>query len=78
MKAQSRYKANPKWDGRKERDGYVTGKGTMGVLWCVAVKRDRKGVHVRDTKDLTDTTLSFSKKEWEVFITGIKSGEFNV
>jgi len=76
--ARGRYKSNPAFDGRKERDGFVCGNPTQGVLWCVAVKRDRKGVHLRDTKDPNDTTLSFTKGEWKAFVKAVKDGEFEV
>ncbi len=75
---QGRYKPNPDWDGRKERDGFVCGIKTRPYFWCVAVKRDADSVSVRDTKDPTDTTLTFTKKEWSIFIDGVKNGEFDV
>lgn len=76
---QSRYAPNVQYDNRKERDGFVcaSGTGPTGGIWCVAVKRDKDGVHVRDTKDPTNTTLSFSKEEWIAFVKGVRSGEFD-
>lgn len=80
-KPQARYKPNPKFKGRKEKDGFVCGNPTgkkHQPWWCVAVKRDSNGVHVRDTKDTMDTTLSFTKNEWKAFIKAVKDGEFDV
>jgi putative sterol carrier protein len=76
---QSRYAPNPQWDNRKELDGFVCARGTKATSgeFCVAVKRDNHGVHIRDTKDETDTTLSFSNDEWKAFIDGVKNNEFN-
>lgn len=76
---QSRYAPNPEWDNRKERDGFVCASGTKATSgeFCVAVRRDDNGVHVRDTKDGNDTTLSFSNDEWKAFIEGVKNNEFN-
>lgn len=78
-KIQGRYKPNPEFGGRKEHQGFVCAKGTWAdTAWCVAVKRSKNGVQIRDTKDVTNKTLSFTKKEWQVFIQGIKDGEFEV
>ncbi len=78
---QSRYRPNEAYGGRKERDGFVcgdpTGKHSTG-LWCVAVKISDEGVGVRDTKDVNDTTLNFSREEWGAFIKAVKDGEFDV
>ncbi len=45
---------------------------------CVAVAIKSKGVAVRDTKDGTKKTLSFTRKEWKAFLLGVKNGEFDV
>lgn len=77
---QDRYVPNPKFGGRKEKDGFVCSSVTRKTLLgqnCVAVKMDSKGVHLRDTKDPTDKTLSFTNEEWSAFTEGIKKGEFN-
>lgn len=48
-------------------------------MYCVAVKKCGDfGVQVRDTKDDTDTTLTFTKKEWTAFVKGVKAGEFDL
>lgn len=78
---QSRYKPNLKFNGCKEKDGFVCGNptGKKGApWWCVAVKLDDQGAHVRDTKDPNDTTLSFSKEEWKAFTKAVKNGEFDM
>ncbi len=81
MKKQNRYTPNPNYNGRKERDGFVcssiTRKTGLGQN-CVAVKMDTTGIHIRDTKDGKDKTLSFNKDEWSAFIEGVKKGEFNL
>lgn len=75
----SRYKPSADFGGRKERKGFVCASGTwQDTAWCVAVKRGASGVHVRDTKDPSDKTLSFSRKEWDVFVKGVKDGEFDI
>jgi hypothetical protein len=77
---QHRYLPNPKYSGRKERDGFVcsttTGPGNDPI--CVAVKIDSGNVQIRDTKDAQDVTLTFTREEWGAFINGVKNGEFEV
>ncbi len=78
---QSRYQPNPAYGGRKERDGFVCAKPTgthSSGLWCVAVKIADDDVAIRDTKDVGDTTLKFTRKEWAAFVQGVKNGEFDV
>lgn len=43
---------------------------------CVAV-RVGDSVDVRDTKNVTGPTLTFTKDEWKTFVTGVKAGEFD-
>lgn len=77
MSKQARYVLNK--DGRKEHDGFICSSDTslMRTWACVAVKRDEHGVHIRDTKDETNTTLSFTNAEWRAFTNGVKDGEFD-
>lgn len=75
QQARGRYQLNA--EGRKEKDGFVCAGGTKPYFVCVAVKREN-GVHIRDTKDPSDVTLSFTDEEWKVFIEGVKKGEFDV
>ena len=79
MKAQARYQQNEKYDGRKEKDGFVTSTETpKSPYFCVAVKIGEGKVQIRDTKDLNDMTLTFTNDEWNAFISGIKQGEFDL
>jgi hypothetical protein len=43
---------------------------------CVLVAVKPQGVALRDSKDLTKTTLYFTHDEWVAFTKGISSGEF--
>ena len=45
---------------------------------CVAVKITETSVMVRDTKDASKTTLTFNHGEWQAFLKGAKSGEFDL
>lgn len=45
---------------------------------CVAVAVNDHGVAVRDTKDLSRTTLVFSHEEWRAFTEAVKQGQFAV
>lgn len=46
---------------------------------CVSIARFEDGsVKVRDTKDATQTTLSYTKKEWRAFLLGVRAGEFDI
>lgn len=77
---QSRYQPNAEFGGRKECDGFVCSSITRKTILgqnCVAVKMDGPHVRIRDTKDETDTTLSFTKDEWTAFVEGVKKGEFD-
>ena len=70
-------------DGRKEDlDGFVCASGTPGSRnpwwFCVSVKITPDGVGVRDTKDTKKTTLNYTHKEWEIFVAGVKNGEFDL
>jgi hypothetical protein len=44
---------------------------------CVAIAHKDDIIAVRDTKDTTKHTLQFTKEEWQVFIAGVKRGEFD-
>lgn len=62
-----------------EDDGFVTSSITryLPLKTCVAV-RIRDTVDVRDTKNPSSPTLSFSRAEWLAFVQGVKNGEFDV
>jgi putative sterol carrier protein len=79
MQSQNRYAPNPNFGGRKEHDGFVCSSITRKTILgqnCVAVKLGET-VQLRDTKDSKDTTLSFSRYEWDAFLQGVKKGEFD-
>jgi len=44
---------------------------------CVQVAKKRPGVAIRDSKDVSKTTLFFSHGEWKAFVKGVKAGEFD-
>jgi hypothetical protein len=44
---------------------------------CVAVAYKDGTIGVRDTKDSTQSTLMFTKAEWEIFVDAVKRGEFD-
>lgn len=48
------------------------------ITRCVAVARTPEVVAVRDTKDPSKTTLTFTHEEWKAFLEGVQAGEFNV
>lgn len=78
MIPQSRYHSNPKFDNRKEKDGFICAPGTTKYCThCVAVKVG-DDVQIRDTKDDKDTTLSFTRPEWTAFIAAVKDGLYDV
>ena len=44
---------------------------------CVEVSHVEDQVLVRDSKDPSQTPLSFTYSEWDAFIAGVKAGEFD-
>jgi hypothetical protein len=44
---------------------------------CVTVAVKKEGVALRDSKNVTKETLFFSHDEWNAFLKGAKSGEFD-
>ncbi|MEU4163416.1 DUF397 domain-containing protein [Actinoplanes sp. NPDC026670] len=53
-----------------------TRSGSNGA--CVEVRRVGDTVEVRDTKDRTKPAHAYTLAEWEAFISGAKSGEFDL
>ena len=45
---------------------------------CVEVRRTRRGVQVRDSKDPSGYVLHFSDAEWLAFLKGVALGEFHL
>lgn len=52
--------------------------GTLMRRICVMVAHKDGAIAVRDSKDASKKTLIFNEKEWNVFINGVKAGEFNL
>ncbi len=44
---------------------------------CVTVAHRDGIIAIRDTKDSSKMTLNFTKDEWQLFIAGVKNGEFD-
>lgn len=44
---------------------------------CVTVAHKEGVIAVRDSKDSSKMTLNFNKDEWQAFVAGVKSGEFD-
>lgn len=64
-----------------DEEGFSTSSGTCKYpicQTCVSVKINKSTVQVRDTKDPSKTTLTFNHDEWEVFVKGVKGGEFDL
>lgn len=60
-------------------DGVFRKSSLSGTGNCVTVaKRSDGSVQVRDTKDVTEQTLTYTKDEWLAFIGGVKLGEFDL
>jgi len=62
------------------KDGFHTSSITrfLPIKTCVAVKVGEAAVEVRDTKDASSPTLSFTPAEWDAFVQGVKKGEFDI
>lgn len=52
--------------------------GTLMRRICVMVAHKNGAVAVRDSKDASKKTLIFNEAEWNVFIKGVKAGEFDI
>lgn len=48
------------------------------TLDCVEVRCDGETILVRDTKDRDGGTLTFTRKEWKAFTSGVKADEFDL
>jgi Domain of unknown function (DUF397) len=49
-----------------------------GVNGCVEVAFVDQDVAVRDSKDLSLSPLVFTRHEWDVFLRGVRDGEFDL
>jgi hypothetical protein len=45
---------------------------------CVELAADELGVHVRNSRSPDEGCLSFTFAEWRAFVSGAKSGEFDL
>jgi len=45
---------------------------------CVEVAKLKRGIAVRDSKDPYGPKLMFTAGEWDAFLDGVKSGEFDL
>jgi hypothetical protein len=45
---------------------------------CVEVRSHDDAIQVRDTKDRTGPVLTFTRPEWEAFVSAVKDGEFDL
>lgn len=66
-----------------DEDGFKKSSASKWIqrlmrMECVSVKITPDSVMVRDTKDTTKTTLTYTHGEWEAFIVGVKNGEFDL
>ena len=69
-------KTNPQDHNPFATEGFKL-PSTTHKCCCVAV-RVGDSIDVRDTKNVTGPTLTFTKDEWSTFVTGVKAGEFDV
>lgn len=62
-----------------EAEGFITSSVTrfLPIPTCVAVRIGNM-VDIRDTKDISSPTLSFTRPEWDAFVQGVKKGEFDI
>ena len=45
---------------------------------CVEVIQERDLIVVRDSKDREGSALSFTYREWDAFVRGVRDGEFDI
>ena len=65
-----------KSDGKFRKSSF-TPAYPQAPYYCVEVALDEDTVRVRDTKNPDDEMLTFTHKEWDAFIKGVKMGEFD-
>lgn len=63
--------------GHDEVDGWHKSSAS-GDGGCVEVRVSSNHVFVRDAKDHLGTVLTFSSREWNAFLTGVRLGEFDI
>jgi hypothetical protein len=52
--------------------------GGSGDTGCVEVATRDGHIGVRDSKNRSGPVLLFDEHEWQVFVTGVKQGEFDI
>lgn len=61
------------------RDGVFYKSSYSNSGGCVEVAKFADGsIKVRDTKDETKTTLTFTSYEWAMFLKGVRNSEFEM
>lgn len=70
------------------RSTYCTDATCVEVAWrkstysgnngCVEVRHDDDRILLRDSKDPQGPVLSFTRREWDAFLAGIRGGEFDL
>jgi Domain of unknown function (DUF397) len=61
------------------RDGVFRKAGTSDTGGCVEVAAlPGGGVQVRDTKDRSGGTQTYTDHEWACFLVGVRAGEFDL
>lgn len=60
------------YNGRKFRKSSYSGAAS-----CVGVAIDESGIYVVNTKQL-GATVKFTASEWDAFLKGVRSGEFDL
>jgi hypothetical protein len=51
--------------------------GGSGDIGCVEVSIQPSAIGVRDSKNKPGPVLAFTAHEWDVFVAGVKAGEFD-
>ena len=63
--------------GFKDQDFKKSSWSKNNPKTCVEVAITPNGIGVRDSKDPSKVTLSYTHDEWKAFVNGVKSGEFD-
>lgn len=50
----------------------------QGCFACVETAFEEEKVHIRNSQDPSQKTITFSRGEWSSFVKGVKAGEFNL
>ncbi len=58
-------------------EGFSTSKQCPLGRGCVAVSMKGDHILIGDTKNPNQTPLKFDMDEWNVFVTGVKNGDFD-